>query len=273
MFLERISVIFIVCLISSLSIVALAQAAPPRQEGTNGSTLGETLNLDDEDNTEPLGKNNLGTIMSGQKDGDTLVDETPDEGGAGEDTSGDTPTDGTPDEGGAGEDTPGDTPTDDAGLATKEHPVASAIAEYFGVTYSEVMALHEAGNGFGNIAKAYFFADKLAADSLLTPADLLEAAHGTGWGNVLKENKIQPGAVGNGNGHQPEQAGSGDDGPPGLVKKGNNSSDSAGPELMGQSGDNGNGKGNNGNGNGNNGHGNNGNGHDNEGGGKGNGKK
>lgn len=75
-----------------------------------------------------------------------------------------------------------------------QHPVASALANFFGVTYDEVFGLHEAGNGFGNIAKAYFFAEVIG----VTPADLLDQAHGAGWGNVLKENGLHPGSVGQG---------------------------------------------------------------------------
>jgi hypothetical protein len=70
-----------------------------------------------------------------------------------------------------------------------QHPVATALAEYFEVPYEEVMGLHLDGYGFGVITKAYFFADELDME----PAELLEAAHGTGWGNILKENGIHPG--------------------------------------------------------------------------------
>jgi hypothetical protein len=263
---KKIDVILLLCLILTLSVVSVAQAAPPRQEGATDSTLGETLDLDNGGDTEPLGKNNLGTIMSDQKDGDTLAEDTPTDGTTDEEMPDDGSIGTDPADDGAPEnDNTGDTPLDGTEPVAKEHPVASAIAEYFGVTYDEIMSLHEAGNGFGNIAKAYFFADKM--DPPLTPEELLEAAHGTGWGNVLKENKIHPGSVGNGNGHRPESGGPGDDGPPGQAKKGNNLTAPAGSDLVGQSGNNGNGKGNNGNG------GNHGNGHGNQGGGKGNNKK
>ena len=74
----------------------------------------------------------------------------------------------------------------------KQHPVATALAKYFDVPYDEVMALHEAGYGFGGITKAYFFAEKIG----VTPQELLELAKGTGWGNVLKENGLHPGSGG-----------------------------------------------------------------------------
>ena len=99
----------------------------------------------------------------------------------------------------------------------KQHPVATAIAEYFDVPYEEVKGLHDDGYGFGNIAKAYFFSEKINQLNMdvegaipLTPEDLLSEAHGSGWGNVLKDNGIHPGAVGNGQGKKAdrlEQAG------------------------------------------------------------------
>jgi hypothetical protein len=202
-------VVLITVIALLLSTVSIGLAAPPAQEPSNLSSLNETLSF-----------NNLGTIMSGRNN---QVDDPPAEDG--DDDAGSEP----------GEPEP-DAPD---GEAIKQHPVAAAIAEYFGVTYDEVMALHEAGNGFGGIAKAYFFADKLSTP--LTPEELLEAAHQSGWGNVLKENGIHPGAVGKGAAKHP-------DGPPGQVNKGNgngDAADSTGENLTGQGGN-----GNQGNGNG-----------------------
>jgi hypothetical protein len=250
MFHKKTGLILSLGIILVLGFVSIVQAAPPQQEGSQlGSVLGETLDLDNEDGSadvvdeeETDGHNNLGTIMSGPKETDEADADVSDSDG-----------DGIPDADEGAEDTPD---------STKQHPVASAIADYFGVDYEEIMSLHEAGNGFGNITKAYFFADKL--DSPLIPEDLLQAAHESGWGNVLKDNGIHPGSVGNGSagwsehaGH-PENVGPGHDGPPGQVKKGDNLTGSAtdGSNLLGQGGNNGNGKGNNGNGSGNNGNGN-----------------
>ncbi|MBI1881193.1 MAG: hypothetical protein HYR94_23685, partial [Chloroflexi bacterium] len=120
------------CLILLLSMVPVAQAAPPLQGGsTDGATLGDSLNLNEDgtpvdggDNTS--GGNNLGTVMSGKDD------ETADDG---------TTADGATEE------------------VTNQHPVAAALSEYFDVDYDEIMDLHEDGYGFGNIARAYFFAD------------------------------------------------------------------------------------------------------------------
>lgn len=243
MFYKRIILLFVLSLLLVLSVASGATAAPPQQGGI--AKLGETLDLDDVEDTQPPDKTNLGTIMSGRKDGDTLDEDTPDD--TTEPTAEPTrePTEPTTD--------PTAEPTTEP--VVKEHPVASAIAEYFGVTYDEVMTLHEDGFGFGNITRAYFFADKF--DPPLTPMELLDAAHGTGWGKILKENGLHHGSVGNANGNRPEQAGPGSQGPPGQLKKDNNLSGSTNSELAGQSGNNGNGKGNNGQNNG----ANNGNGH------------
>jgi hypothetical protein len=242
MFYKRISIIVTIVIIFLLSAISVAQAAPPLQEGdsSDGSTLGETLDLDGVDDTD--GKHNLGTIMS-EKDSTDEADEDVPEGDTPEDdtSEGDT-SEGDTSEGDTSE---GDTSEGDtADDSLKEHPVASALAEYFDVTYDEIMDLHEAGNGFGTITKAYFFAEKLDME----PGELLEAAHGSGWGNVLKEGGIHPGSVGNGGSNRPENAGPPDkDGPPGQNKKNTDVS-----EFAGQGGGNGNGnKGGNGHGNGN----------------------
>ncbi len=224
MLFKRKTGVVIVIIILLFSFAAVVQAAPPLQApedgGDDGSTLGETLDLD---NVKP----NLGTVMSDKDTGETDDADTPD----GEAPEGDSP------------DEEGDDPDEEGDDPLIEHPVASALADYFGVTYDEIMGLHESGIGFGNITKAYFFADKLELDD---PTVLLDAAHGSGWGNVMKEYGLHPG---NGQGPAKEKGT-----PPGQAKK-NGDDDS--PELVGQG--NGNGNGNNGNGN-DNGKGNNGNG-------------
>jgi len=211
---KRGSLILVVAIILLFSLASIALAAPPLQTPDDGSSVGDTIDLDNV-------KTNLGTVMS-DKSGDDDAD-SPD----GEEPEGETP---------AGEEPEGGEPTDEEGNL-KEHPVASALAEYFGVEYDEVMDLHLAGNGFGNIVKAYFFADKLG----MTPDKVLDAAHGSGWGNMLREKGLHPG---NGNGSEKEKKV-----PPGQAKKNNDAVD----ELSGQNdgnGNNGNGnKGGNGNGN------------------------
>lgn len=241
------------CLIALLVLVPVVQAAPPAQDSSSdGSALEDSLNLDDGGNPiddGSTGGNNLGTVMS-DKSGDTMDDGTTDDGTTDDGTIGDNTGDDTTDDG-----TTGDGTTDDGttGEVTPQHPVAAALAEYFEVEYDEIITLHEAGNGFGNIAKAYFFADQLG----LTPQDLLLEAHTSGWGNVLKENGIHPGAVGKGGGKNSEIT-EPENSP--IEPQGNGAAGLAGPG----------GQGSNGHGNGN-GHGNN--GHDNDnGGGNGNGK-
>ncbi len=79
------------------------------------------------------------------------------------------------------------------------HPVAVRVAERFGVPVEEVIALHCAGNGYGNIIRAYTLAE--LADDGSTAADFL-ARHraGEGWGEIMRESgvdrsKLAPGQV------------------------------------------------------------------------------
>jgi hypothetical protein len=194
---HRIQFVLTLCLILLMSVVPVTQAAPPLQGGsTDGTSLGDSLNLNEDgtpvDEVES-GGNNLGTVMSDKED-ETIEDDTPDDGTTDDSTTDeDTTEDGTTDDGTTDEDTTDDGTTEEV---IKQHPVATALAGYFEVEYDEIMTLHEDGYGFGNIAKAYFFADQLG----LTPQDLLLEAHDSGWGNVLKENGIHPGAVGKGGG-------------------------------------------------------------------------
>jgi hypothetical protein len=237
-------------LILLLALVSVAQAAPPLP---GGSSLGDSLNLDENgnpvDEVGVTGGNNLGTVMS-DRAGDTIDDGTgdgtTDDGTANDDSGDDAADDGT-------------TEDETTGEIVKQHPVATALADYFEVDYDEIMRLHEEGNGFGNIAKAYFFADQLG----LSPQDLLIEAHTAGWGNVLKQNGIHPGAVGKGVGKKSE------------VSEPENSplepQNSGASSLTGPGGQGGNGHGNgNGGGNGH-GHGNGNGGSNGNGGGKGHG--
>jgi hypothetical protein len=204
--------------------------------------------------------------MSGKGDpADDEADETPDDGATddetddADDTSDDDDVDDEADDvddeadDDADETDEDDTDTDtdedgdtDGDETAKEHPVASAIAEYFGVEYEEIKDLHDSGYGFGNIAKAYFFAEQLG----LTPDEMLLQAHESGWGNVLKEYGIHPGSIGNGNGNRPDEVG-----PPEHAAKPDKADKIGGPakgddisELAGPGGGKGNGNGNGGNG-------------------------
>jgi hypothetical protein len=139
MFQKKVRVVFSLSVILLLGVVSIARAAPPWQDSLQkSSVLGETLNLGDLNDTEDGaeaevrdGGYNLGTIMSGRND------MTGDDPGDDDSPDGDSPSDGDPDDGTDG--------------TVRQHPVASALAEYFDVEYEEVMSLHEAGNGFGTI--------------------------------------------------------------------------------------------------------------------------
>jgi hypothetical protein len=111
---------------------------------------------------------------------------------------------------------------------TTTHPVASALAKYFDVPYSEIETLHQEGYGFGVIAKAYFAAQKLD----ITPTELLDKFDsGMGWGQIMKEYGLHPGQAGRGgnlggimsghaqNNQSLDSMGAGHT-PPGQLKKG-----------------------------------------------------
>jgi hypothetical protein len=75
------------------------------------------------------------------------------------------------------------------------HPVASAMADFFEVQYSEIAQLHQEGLGFGAIANAYFIARTLD----ISPTDVIsEFESGKGWGVILKEYELHPGLSGRG---------------------------------------------------------------------------
>jgi hypothetical protein len=78
------------------------------------------------------------------------------------------------------------------------NPVAVAIGEYFDVPVVEVIALHQDGLGFGEIARAYFLARELAADA--DPSNDLTAAQilvlhqgGLGWGQIVFQLRLPQG--------------------------------------------------------------------------------
>jgi hypothetical protein len=76
------------------------------------------------------------------------------------------------------------------GALSTTHPVAIAIANYFEVSVDEVIALHQDGLGFGEIARAYFLARELAADGdpsndITTVQILAMHQDGMGWGQIV----------------------------------------------------------------------------------------
>lgn len=85
------------------------------------------------------------------------------------------------------------------------HPVGLAIALYFNIPYTQVMALHDQGLGFGNIARAYLTA--AASHGVLTPTQVLDLRQaGAGWGQIKKEYGVHPGGNGLGSimSHKPD---------------------------------------------------------------------
>ena len=81
--------------------------------------------------------------------------------------------------------------------ATVPHtqPVASAIALFFHIPYTQVIALHDSGIGFGVIARAYLTA--MASNGVLSPTQLLMLhQEGVGWGQIKKEFGVHPGGNG-----------------------------------------------------------------------------
>ena len=81
------------------------------------------------------------------------------------------------------------------GTMPMTHPVGSAIALFFNIPYTQVMALHDEGFGFGTIARAYLTA--LASGGVLSPTQVLEMRQGgMGWGQIKKEFGVHPGGNG-----------------------------------------------------------------------------
>jgi len=75
------------------------------------------------------------------------------------------------------------------------HPVGIAIALYFDIPYTQVMALHDQGFGFGNIARAYLTA--AASQGVLTPTQVLDMRQaGMGWGQIKQDYGVHPGGLG-----------------------------------------------------------------------------
>jgi uncharacterized membrane protein YgcG len=89
------------------------------------------------------------------------------------------------------EPTPEVTPEPVAGCDREGHPVATAIAEVYDVAYEDVIALHCAGNGFGNIVRAYALAE--AAGDGTTAQDFIDRHNGgEGWGQIMQDSEVHP---------------------------------------------------------------------------------
>jgi hypothetical protein len=75
------------------------------------------------------------------------------------------------------------------------HPVGIVIARYFNISYTQVMSWHAQGLGFGTIARAYLTA--YASDGALTPEQVLALQQaGVGWGQIKKDYGVHPGGNG-----------------------------------------------------------------------------
>ena len=102
------------------------------------------------------------------------------------------------------------------------HPVASAMAQFFEVEYTEIMTLHQQGLGFGVIAHAYFIAETLG----ITPTALIEEFQsGKGWGVIMKEHGLHPGQAGRGGNLGEIMSNKDQAEPPGQLKKGQGDAD------------------------------------------------
>ncbi len=84
--------------------------------------------------------------------------------------------------------TPAATAAADCG-GNNQHPVATRLANAFGVSYDEVMGWHCKGFGFGEIAKAYLLAKQTGKPA----SDYLGMrTAGKGWGQIIKEAGVKP---------------------------------------------------------------------------------
>lgn len=85
-------------------------------------------------------------------------------------------------------------PEDEDNATTKpNHPVAMWISKRFELDYDKLMAMHEAGIGWGNLVKAYHLA-QVNSNLGITGEELLDMRlEGKGWGNITRELGTYPG--------------------------------------------------------------------------------
>lgn len=75
------------------------------------------------------------------------------------------------------------------------HPVISSIAAALGLPYDQLAVWHEQGIGLGNIVRAVFLARTVGVD----PETVLQQlTSGQGWGTIMQEYGVHPGAFRNG---------------------------------------------------------------------------
>lgn len=73
-----------------------------------------------------------------------------------------------------------------------DHPVATALAESFGVSDAEIIGWHCAGFGFGEIARAYLLAD---ASGVAVQTYFDQKSSGRGWGQIVREAGVHPSSL------------------------------------------------------------------------------
>ena len=260
------------------------------EEPTCDST-GATTDTADDCVTEPTCDSTGATTDTTD---DCVTEPTCDSTGATTDTTDDCVTEPTCDSTGATTDTADDCVIEEE-CTSDGHPVAARIADAFNVSPCEVEAQHDAGNGFGNIAKAYLLAeaynqallDGLLEGEEIDPSLLLDAQayldmhdSGMGWGQIVKASGVHPSDLAPG---KLKKRAANDDDDSDDTTEDTTTGTSTTETSNNGNGNNGNGNGNNGNGNGNNGNGNanansnngngnNGNGNGNNGNGNGNNK-
>jgi hypothetical protein len=78
---------------------------------------------------------------------------------------------------------------------THTHPVVAAIALYFKVPYVQVLALHDSGLGYGEIARVFMTAGALN-DRLTFEEVLALRESGLGWGEIAKQYGVRLGGNG-----------------------------------------------------------------------------
>ena len=81
---------------------------------------------------------------------------------------------------------------EDAEKDENKHPVAVWMASRFGTSYDALLAMHEAGIGWGVMVKAFYLAQ--ANDQGVSAGELIDRhLEGEGWGTIVRELGTYPG--------------------------------------------------------------------------------
>jgi hypothetical protein len=82
---------------------------------------------------------------------------------------------------------------EDSPLLKPKHPIALWLVKRFDLKYEELMAMHEAGIGWGNMVKSYHLA-RANPQLGVSGKELLDLhLEGKGWGNITRELGTKPG--------------------------------------------------------------------------------